>query len=420
MFEKLGLKEHLETSFESSKRVRFTTVILVVVTVLIFAGLLNSLHNHSWIMGRKKYNEEYIKKLDAELDKPETETSFQAVKPAESGFLNKFREKFQKKNDIFSVNPPSCGNEACFELEQTDKIKCLKCSKEYRVGLLNEIKKSLVDNIYLIKVPFFGVLFDINDLGLIGGLSLLIVLLMLRLSLRNYIVCLRMIIKICVSKGNLTQIEKERFYEIIASHQLFVFPKLHDDNQEKHIGEIRKSWDNSWLKKIYRLFFGIILILVAGIFWFGRFLIHRIILYPSKNNHEATSKFKKTYYKFISPRAPAKGYYASPQPSLKSVPLVISFIPALVYLCVVVNDYRSLNVGTIIDYERAVWGFFLSLFFLINIFAMGCWCISKWLEVNKIWKIFYNRVYFSHKVAVAEKIIEVAQNKINIIGEPPK
>jgi hypothetical protein len=42
---------------------------------------------------------------------------------------------------------------------------------------------SYVNNTYTIRVPFFGITFDVNDLGLIGGVSFIILLLLFRFSL---------------------------------------------------------------------------------------------------------------------------------------------------------------------------------------------------------------------------------------------
>lgn len=65
----------------------------------------------------------------------------------------------------------------------TDPNTFSDTKKEFYSALM----KSYVDNTFTIKVPFFGITFDVNDLGLLSGFAFLILLILFRFSLmREY------------------------------------------------------------------------------------------------------------------------------------------------------------------------------------------------------------------------------------------
>lgn len=379
----LSLKDYLETATETSKRVRFTTIILVVITVLVFAGFLNSWHDYSW--------------------------SFLRVNALEHKDSKYYKEIF---NECLS--------------EGNDERQCNKFIKT----LHDYLVKSLTENNYNIKVPFFGASFDINDLGLLGGISIIIVLSMLRLALRNYIISLRIGFK-AAFKAN----EHEDFYDILASRQLFVFPYLEAQTQSYYAGETEEIWGNSRIRKINYFFknvsvsykesikkliyknrqtlfqfsspnkiFDIIILtlwlilliltfvyfFLFGVFitlaiWLGIFLMGYVIyaIYfaflerpPYQNRSESSNKY----------------WSATPHTFLKRIPKLICLIPLLVYLLVVVNDYHSLQMGYSVSRLRTISGFTLSIIFLLIIFGFSVWCISKWYEIDGLWKSFQEEI----------------------------
>lgn len=88
--------------------------------------------------------------------------------------------------------------------------------------------KSYVDNTFFVKAPFFGIVFDINDVGLIGGISLICVLVMLRFSLSREIKNLNFAFKEAVAHGQLPD-----FYYELAMHQVLTIPEMRDEKRNR-------------------------------------------------------------------------------------------------------------------------------------------------------------------------------------------
>lgn len=429
---KLSLKDHLETSTEASKRVRSTTIVLVVITVLILTGVINTFHNHAWTRNRIKFRQEYGQQLQQEIARLKSLPTIPGGAPSSASPAT---EPGPVGESILEILPPSCGLNYCAYVfvdcgdsaecksehtraksgedspetrsthkkltDQCDtdqkcrekKLACYECSSKFSGHLLVNLEKSYVENIYLIRVPFFGVALDVNDLGLIGGLSLLIVLIMLRLSLRNYIISLRISIKNCFTSDEVDQTERENFYEILTARQLFVFPHFRDENQEYFTGETEKSWKASCLRKIYSLPLEGIVMISAVFLFFLRLIFHYVILFPSKENGEAVEKLCRSLDSIGGARNSENGYYVNPQLSLKIVPKIISIVPGIVYLLVVINDYLSYDIGRVVDEAKAYYSFIFSIVFLFMIWSIGFWCISKWFEVDGLWEGFYKKVF---------------------------
>lgn len=340
----LSLKEFLETSSDAGKRVRTTTIILMVVTVLVFAGNLNSAQ-WAWSLNRLKARElvdaqlnKKIRDLETVLDCRKTNSNKDCPNPL----------------DIHIDGPPSsCGVEVCGSSTWTDcesldderknscklqhGLNCYKCAKSGSEDMIRNLRTSFVQNSVNVKVPFFGVSFDINDLGLLGGLSLIVVLIMLRLSLRNYIVSLRTGFKAAFKEE-----QEEEFYEILASRQLFVFPNLQDSNQKHYYGRTESFW----------------------------------------------RKLKGFFIK----KQEGVGWSVNPQRGLRLVPKIISLVPSLVYLLVLINDRQSEDLGSTVHVFRTNLALSTNIIFLILIICLGFWCNSKWFEIEALWKIFNESV----------------------------
>lgn len=99
---------------------------------------------------------------------------------------------------------------------------------DYRKELQRQMVFHYIDNIRYIKVPFFGISFDVNDLGTIGGLGLLIILMMYRYSLSREIKNLRY----AFATARLQAREEknpeilDKFYHALAMKQVFTVPEM--------------------------------------------------------------------------------------------------------------------------------------------------------------------------------------------------
>lgn len=164
----LDLQDYLDAANDASKRARLATVALVVGSVLVLAGLLNSLDSN-WMLQRMRVmadaKSQYVQQ---KLGLPDNDPR-----------LEKFRDSF-----------------------------------------FNAALRAYIDN-YSIKVPFFGVTFDTNDLGLIGGLGLIIILGFLLFSLERERDNLKWSFEAARPGG---KPELKRLYDLLAMRQVLTSP----------------------------------------------------------------------------------------------------------------------------------------------------------------------------------------------------
>ncbi len=174
----------------SSKTVRMTLVFLLFACVILFTAWWNSL-NTSWLESRIKMHEyqlywyDYISKgiTPANLSKKET-ALFQKSKDF-------YKKKYYTKN-------------------------ILEAELEY----LNNAK---LNNTIIVRIPVFNITFDINDLGLIGGLGLTIIYFLLLYSLINRYNQIDNVFHLI--EGLKNKDEKKSAYYLISMDQILTLPR---------------------------------------------------------------------------------------------------------------------------------------------------------------------------------------------------
>src|SRR5258708_1318921 len=124
--EPLNLQDYLDATGESAQRARTTSIALVVASVVLFAGLLNSIQN-SWMIDRL--------------------TAFQ------------FPESSYVTAKAGAFHPPS------------DTGFAAMAYRERYTQLYGALARVYVESAFVVRVPFFGITIDVNDLGLIGGIA---------------------------------------------------------------------------------------------------------------------------------------------------------------------------------------------------------------------------------------------------------
>jgi hypothetical protein len=167
------LNYYVDASHDAAKRTRTVTIILVVACVLISIGWYNSL---KWSWARDRVRQAY------DLT---DESIYKILRPD---------------------NPPT-GNDPQ--------------AKRYRKQLQYATVNEYVENVRFVRVPFFGAAFDVNDLGTIGGLALITMLVLLRYSLSRETKNLNVSFEEAVLHGRLCA-----FYHALAMRQLFTVPHM--------------------------------------------------------------------------------------------------------------------------------------------------------------------------------------------------
>ena len=92
------------------------------------------------------------------------------------------------------------------------------------------------DNILSVRIPFFGISFDINDLSLVSGITFTIILIWLRLSLWTELNSTQQVFE-RVDVKDLKEVKD--YYEYLGTRQVFTIP-LSFDEQLKKYGE--RQW----------------------------------------------------------------------------------------------------------------------------------------------------------------------------------
>lgn len=174
---KFHAKEYVEVADEAAKRTRWLTVVLVIASVIVFIGFWNSIQ-WSWAAER----------LKAAFD-PNYENIF---------------------------------------IMTTGGTHTAPDKEAYRKELQHEVVRGYVDNVRFINIPVFGIAIEVNDLGLIGSISFIIVLLLLRFSLSREIKNLNILFREAVLHKELCH-----FYHKLAMRQVFTVPEMKDQERNR-------------------------------------------------------------------------------------------------------------------------------------------------------------------------------------------
>lgn len=173
MADPIGIRDYLDATSDAAKRTRSSTIAVVVASVLVFAGLINSLQN-SWLMARVKASNE--------IDNPYVRGKIgEPPKLRDGPEWDRYKERY----------------------------------REFYSALM----RTYVDSTYVIRVPFFGFRVDCNDLGVLGGLAFVVLLVMLRFNISREVDNLKVSFKAAVENDNL-----DEFYTLLAMRQVFTVP----------------------------------------------------------------------------------------------------------------------------------------------------------------------------------------------------
>lgn len=176
----LDIQDYLEASSDASKRTRQITIILVVASVLVGAGLLNSLQSQWMRLRLGALQDIHGQYTEAKLG------------PFPKYIEGQDKEVFKKSVTIY---------------EQSHK------------DLITAVARAYVENAMVIRVPFFGFTFDVNDLGLLGGVGFLIILGCYRFCISREADNLRLAFREAKKLGKLHEL-----YPLLAMHQVFTVP----------------------------------------------------------------------------------------------------------------------------------------------------------------------------------------------------
>lgn len=185
----LSIRDYLEATSDASKRTRTITIILAIASVLGFAGLLNSLQCQ-WMHHRMI--------LLGDIHGRYTESKL-GLYPS--------RDRYASESDY--------------------KHGVEIYERRY-LELCAGVEKAYIDESLIIRVPFLGFVFDVNDLGLLAGIGFLVVLGCYRFFLSREIDNLRLAFDEAEKMGSR---ETKEFYTLLAMKQVFTVPRTDHNNR---------------------------------------------------------------------------------------------------------------------------------------------------------------------------------------------
>lgn len=202
------LEEHIRAFTSASDRVRYIIFIILVVSVLAFGGFRNSSQD-SWTNAR-------VRLLRAALNS-------QLIDPPPEVVV-----ELEQCEDAQERETPRCRNlVAARTLVELRDLGDEQQVRE-RLKLLEAVQ---IQQAYNIRVPFFGVSFDVNDLGMLAGITLFLLTLTHLLAIsrehENLHLCLFQVQELCdtTSSQDDRSSEANFLYHALAMAQLFSRPK---------------------------------------------------------------------------------------------------------------------------------------------------------------------------------------------------
>lgn len=230
----LTIQDYLNASGEASSRTRAITLALVVACVLTFIALLNSLQN-SWMLKRlerlRHGDSEYLARHIGTVPKIED------YRKKWLGSYQRDQIQYESTHPESAANASDAPNRTWYEQQGKEEYEreAKMYEARYQTFLMNT-SRALVDTRFLVRVPFFGITFDINDLGSLSGIGLITLLGFFRLSISNELENLKLSFRHVRKLGKLAE-----FYRLLSMKQVLTTP---------HLPDRRVGWFHMYVPKL--------------------------------------------------------------------------------------------------------------------------------------------------------------------------
>jgi len=417
---------YLDSNTHASTRVRSVLTLLVTATILTIMGLFNSCKS-SWMTQRLKANFSYDEWRYYIAQKYIDDTIF----------LENIG--YKRKGDVLSKIPLSASIDSSLH----------DAWKNFR----NSYYRSYIDNELNIRIPFFGVAFDINDLGLFAGIGLSAIFILLYMSLGNEISCIGLAFR------SLRFHIDTYFFDFLNSSETRsevqkIVMQLNADQELKYVQNFKNklrritSRENSVYEKILEYFKRngkhTQIENIRGVISLAKYINNkkdfdiadpkdfiRILAFLRRKKWTSFEddlnmydKLRKTGFDDFKVIVPKEGnqkmdnfhnFYhllatrqvfvlpfieGSKHPYKRilgltqKIPLVICFFPVLVFCLIVVNDMITFNIGASIDEEGMLKVSALNIIFLciVTILATSCW--KMWKKIKHLWESTWEELKF--------------------------
>jgi len=194
----LTLKDYVDAAGHSSSRSRWIFLVMVTTSVLTFSSFWNA-RQGSWLNERVRVSHQAMKWLG--WDKT-VEDSLRKANNDDLDLFNQSREWANLRG-----------------------ISSKKDSADL-ANLITTLEHLRTENIVIIKIPFFGIVLDVNDIGMLGGLAFVMITMMYRLSLA------RELNDITALFATLTDTNRKSAYEVLSMMQVLTTPPVENKSIE--------------------------------------------------------------------------------------------------------------------------------------------------------------------------------------------
>jgi hypothetical protein len=187
------LTAYISAAAQATARARGVLILIIVVTVLVFGSFWNS-RQGSWISER-------IRATSAVLQLPEVRGQVPVDDASTPKPKQLTREQVERAREYLHLRPHLTDRDASRDM-------------------LRKLEEIQTQNVLYIRLPFFGLIVDVNDLGILGGFAFSVLLLWFRFALWHERANLEMTFAEAEKHGN------RRFcYEALSMHQVLTVPR---------------------------------------------------------------------------------------------------------------------------------------------------------------------------------------------------
>jgi hypothetical protein len=183
------IHDYVEASWASSNRARFILIVVITASVLVFTAFWNS-HQRSWLNKR-----------------------LHLARVAAIGCPSKWSD--QVKNAL-----PKEDQDVYWQSRDFADVRHIS-NCEHLADLAKQLEEIQSREVNLIRVPFFGVVLDVNDLGSLGGFAFVIILLWFRFSIARELSNLKLTFDVARAQSPDILL---RCYELLAMRQVLTVP----------------------------------------------------------------------------------------------------------------------------------------------------------------------------------------------------
>jgi hypothetical protein len=209
--EESSILQYIKAATSSSDRGRIVMIVMVTASVLVFVGFWNNAPG-GWLDNRIEVRRDALRFF--------TNPGQPAFEPANDASLKPEERERYKKAKQFIEN-------SSLNINSSD-------DRAQLLGEVMELRKLRIEKIRMIQLPFFGAVFDMNDMGIFAGITFAIVLLWFRYSLAGELRNFTLAFEEAESDNEPGDKRKLKLcYDLLAMHQVLTVPPM--------VGEKRRT-----------------------------------------------------------------------------------------------------------------------------------------------------------------------------------